>query len=183
MKNSNFFEGIKLIKPNTYSDKRGFFLETYNKIFFKNFDISDDFVQDNLSFSKKKGTIRGLHFQKEPFSQSKLLRVLDGQIQDVFIDLRKNSKTFEIAGSEILGPEEGWIYIPHGFAHGFCTLTDNVKILYKVDSYYSEEMESGIKWDDDFFNIDWMIDYEKVIISEKDQKLPLWGIIKNAIEF
>ena len=183
MKSSDFFDDIKLLKPNIYNDKRGFFLEMYNKKVFKNLNIKDDFVQDNLSFSKKKGTVRGLHFQKKPFSQSKLLRVLNGKIQDVFIDLRKNSKTFEVAGSEILSPEEGWIYIPHGFAHGFCTLTDNVQILYKVDSHYSEGVDSGIKWNDAFFNIDWMLDYEKVIISDKDEKLPSWEDIKNAIEF
>lgn len=183
MRNSDDFDDIKLLKTQFHDDERGFFSEIFNKKNFKSFGIEENFLQDNLSFSKKRGTIRGLHFQNNPYAQSKLLRVIDGKIQDVFVDLRKNSKTFEISGSEVLGPDEGWIYIPKGFAHGFCTLTDDVRILYKVDSYYSSEMDMGIRWDDELFNIDWLIDKNTFIMSEKDRELPLWRDIKDKIDF
>tara|TARA_B110000008_G_C16913199_1_gene541554 strand:+ start:152 stop:703 length:552 start_codon:yes stop_codon:yes gene_type:complete len=183
MNDSSTFKDIQLLKTTSYIDERGFFSEIYNKKEMEDSGIKNNFIQDNLSFSKKRGVIRGLHFQKNTFAQSKLLRVLEGQIQDVFIDLRPNSETYEISGFEILTQEKGWIYIPHGFAHGFCTLTDNVKILYKVDSYYSAEMDSGIRWNDNFFNIEWMVDDDKAIISEKDRGLPLWNDIKKETEF
>ena len=179
---SDLFSDIKIIKTKLYEDKRGSFEEIFNKNEFIEYQINDDFVQDNISFSKKAGTIRGLHFQNGKFSQSKLLRVLSGEIQDVFLDLRKDSSTFEKYGFEIMNPETGWIYIPEGYAHGFCTLTDNVSVMYKVGSYYSLENESGIKWNDQFFNIKWILEEREPIISSKDNNLPYWSDVKNNIE-
>ena len=180
--NSNLFSDIKIIKTNLFEDKRGSFTEIFNKNEFIKNDLNDDFVQDNVSFSKKAGTIRGLHFQNGKFSQSKLLRVLSGEIQDVFIDIRKDSNTFEKYGFQIMNPETGWIYIPEGYAHGFCTLTDDVSVLYKVGSYYSSDNEFGIKWNDEFFNIKWILKERKPIVSSKDDHLPTWSDIKNNIE-
>ena len=183
MKNSSFFDDVLIIKDKVFSDDRGFFSEIYSTKQFKELGLGNLFIQENISFSKKRGIIRGLHFQKGDHSQGKLLRVLDGKIQDVFIDLRKKSNSYEQVGMEILSPSDGWIYIPNGFAHGFCTLTDNVSVLYKVDKYYSQENDAGIIWNDKFFNIDWMINDDEVILSKKDINLAPWNEIKDTVEF
>tara|TARA_B100000401_G_C52657111_1_gene648353 strand:- start:78 stop:626 length:549 start_codon:yes stop_codon:yes gene_type:complete len=179
---SEYFNDVNIIKSKVFKDDRGSFSEIFNKKDFIEYGFINEFIQDNVSFSKKRGTIRGLHFQNGKFSQGKLLRVLSGEIQDVFIDLRKNSNTFEKYGHEIMNYETGWIYIPKGFAHGFCTLTDNVQILYKVDAYYSKEHELGVKWNDSAFNIDWLIGDESPTISSKDNQLPVWADIVDKVE-
>ncbi len=183
MKSSSYFNDILLIKNEIFSDDRGYFSEIYSDKKFKSLGLNNSFVQENISFSEKRGIIRGLHFQKDKHSQGKLLRVLSGEIQDIFIDLRKNSNTYEKVGMELLSPSNGWIYIPRGFAHGFCTLTDNVSVLYKVDRYYSKENDAGIIWNDSFFNIDWMINDDQAILSNKDKKHPSWSDIRDKIEF
>ncbi len=180
---SQSFSDVLMIKTTSFDDERGSFSEIYNKKTMKDHGLDEEFVQDNVSYSKNKGTIRGLHFQVGESSQSKLLRVLKGKIQDVFIDLRKNSNTFEQCGYENMSPETGWIYIPKGFAHGFCTLTDNVQVLYKVGSYYSKENDYGIKWDDKTFNVNWNLNNNKPIISSKDNNLPYWSDIKDTMGF
>ncbi|MAD48479.1 MAG: dTDP-4-dehydrorhamnose 3,5-epimerase [Gammaproteobacteria bacterium] len=180
---SDSFADIKIIKNKSFEDDRGYFSEIFNKDYFASNGINNNFIQDNISFSKKRGTIRGLHFQKNDYAQSKLLKVISGEIQDIFIDLRKNSPTYESYGHEILNSNSGWIYIPKGFAHGFCTLTDNVEVLYKVDNYYSKIHDAGILWNDSFFEINWSLSNSEPIISNKDRNLPCWLDIRESIEF
>tara|TARA_B100001540_G_scaffold317101_1_gene349000 strand:- start:1586 stop:2131 length:546 start_codon:yes stop_codon:yes gene_type:complete len=181
VKVTKLFHDVCLIKTSKFKDDRGYFSEVFNLEEIRKIGIKNNFIQDNLSFSKNKGTIRGLHFQKEPFAQAKLLRVLSGKIQDVFIDIRKESEKFEQYSSIILTPDDGWIYIPKGYAHGFCTLTDNVEILYKVDNYYSKKNDSGIIWNDSFFNISWDLNNVSPIISNKDNRLAKWIEIKKTL--
>ena len=182
MAEDNFFGGIKLIGLEPFSDERGIFTELYNKKVFQNFDIECDFVQDNLSESINKNTMRGLHFQNPPYEQAKLVKVISGSIYDVFIDLREKSENFERCGSYILSEDDGFLLIPKGFAHGFLTLTDNTKVLYKVDNYYNKEHERGIRWNDPFFNINWPTE-NNVVVSKKDSNLPYWEEIKDKIKF
>tara|TARA_B110000444_G_scaffold261018_1_gene310514 strand:- start:13370 stop:13927 length:558 start_codon:yes stop_codon:yes gene_type:complete len=182
MKTEIIFNDVIKIIPNVSRDSRGFFSESYNKAVMFDLGIKEDFIQDNHSFSKYSNTLRGLHFQIPPYAQSKLIKVLSGSIFDVFVDLRKDSETFQKFESCTLGPDDGWLYIPKGFAHGFSTLEDNTNVSYKVDNYYSKDHERGINWNDSFFSIDWPIDIEKKIISEKDSNLPIWNNTKEIIK-
>ncbi len=177
------FEEIKRVNLNYFPDKRGFFVETYNKELLKDYKIYDNFIQDNLSISLKKHTFRGFHFQIPPFDQSKLLNVLNGSILDIFIDLRKNSDTYQCYGSCELNSESGLLYIPKGFAHGFITLSDNTMVSYKVDNFYNVDSERGINLSDDFFSFDLGISINEVIISDKDAGLPLWNEISDKVNF
>lgn len=173
MKTQNFFKSsVKLISNDFYRDKRGFFFESYKKKHFKKIN----FVQDNISFSKNKATLRGLHFQKPPFDQAKLLYVLNGEIFDVVVDLRKNSKTYGEHKCFILNEKNfNSIFISSGFAHGFLTMTKNVKLFYKVSNYYSKKNDYSIKWDDKELSIKWPIKkFNNITLSEKD---------KNATSF
>ena len=181
MKRDIVFNDIVLIRPNIFEDSRGLFSEIYNKISIKKLGIDTDFVQDNLSFSESANTLRGIHFQSPPYAQSKLIKVISGSIFDIFIDLRKDSKTYEQYGSFNLKPEDGWLFIPKGFAHGFVTMEDKTNVIYKVDSYYNKDHEYGIKWSDNFFSIDWPADIKKLIVSEKDSSLPLWENIREEV--
>ena len=165
------FQDVYILKNQIYEDNRGIFQETYNKDLFASNGFKDNFVQDNLSFSKKIGTVRGLHFQRGKFAQSKLIRVLNGKILDVFIDIRKSSKNFGKYFCVEITPESGSLYIPRGFAHGFCTLEEETSVLYKVDNLYSKEYESGINWRDPGLKIDWP-PYQDYYLSEKDKSLP-----------
>tara|TARA_B100000212_G_C27381371_1_gene537251 strand:+ start:2487 stop:3038 length:552 start_codon:yes stop_codon:yes gene_type:complete len=178
----NLFNDVLLIKNDIYEDKRGYFSETYNEKVFKKNGLSNHFLQDNLSFSKHPGTIRGLHFQNSPFSQGKLLRVINGSIEDFFVDLRRSSPTYEKFSSIKLSYETGSIYIPGGFAHGFCTLEKDTIVMYKVDKIYSKNHEVGIRWDDSFFKIKWPLKNNNPIISEKDENLPSWNSIKDKLD-
>jgi len=166
----NFFgEEVKLFKPKIFKDNRGCFLELYNKNNFKDIKIKDDFVQDNISFSKKIGTIRGLHFQSPPYNQSKIIRVSRGKIQDIVVDLRKNSPTYGKYKSFIISDSKFEIlYIPKHFAHGFCTLVNNTEVIYKVSKYYSVKNEKTILWNDKTLSIKWKIKNIKPIVSKKD---------------
>tara|TARA_B100001142_G_C14278271_1_gene633783 strand:- start:268 stop:804 length:537 start_codon:yes stop_codon:yes gene_type:complete len=170
MISKNLFSGVIHLEPTNFLDERGFFRENFNKRQFEEHSISFEPLQDNFSFSKKEGTIRGLHFQKDPYDQAKIIYVLAGSIFDVFLDIRKNSKTFGMFDSIKLSPDSGCIYIPKGFAHGFCTLEDNTTVMYKVDNYYNKDSESGIKWSDNDLSINWP-KYNEYLISEKDKKL------------
>ena len=167
-----FFDNkVKLIHQKKFKDKRGFFSEIFNYRELKKIGIHDIFVQDNFSFSSNKGVIRGLHYQCPPKHQSKLVRVINGKILDVVVDIRKNSKTYGKHKSFIIS-RRNWrlLYISPGFAHGFCTLEDNTDIEYKVSNYYSKKNERTLKWDDPYLGINWRINKTNVIISPKDKK-------------
>lgn len=160
------------IQLKSFGDNRGLFFETYNAKFLKDLGIINNFCQDNFSYSASKNTIRGLHFQKKPTVQSKLVLPLRGKIFDVIVDLRKDSKDYLKVTSYILDANEpSCLYVPKGFAHGFCTFEDNVCVLYKVDEYYSPTDDGGIIWNDPDLAINWPLDGDPVI-SEKDARLP-----------
>ena len=160
--------GLCILEPRVFEDVRGYFLESYNKETFKKIGIDVDFVQDNQSLSSK-GTLRGLHFQKPPYAQAKLVRVITGSILDVAVDIRLGSKTYgEYFSAVLSGKNKRMLYIPEGFAHGFLSLEDNTLIQYKCSDLYNKESEGGIVWNDPDININWGIDYEP-IISDKDK--------------
>ena len=161
-------KGLFSIKPKIFGDERGYFLETFSKTNYEKILDDFNFVQDNLSLSAK-GVLRGLHFQSPPFDQGKLVQVIKGSVIDVSVDIRKKSPTYGEYFSVILTEKEkNQIWIPPGFAHGFCALEDNTIFSYKCTNYYSPEHEISILWNDKTLNIDWTI--EEPIISEKDQK-------------
>lgn len=163
-------EGVFEISLEFKKDKRGFFMRTYDKKIFYNFGIYREWVQENHSRSDERGIIRGLHFQFPPNTETKLVRAIRGAILDVFVDLRKNSRTFAQWDSVKLSEEnKKMVFIPKGFAHGFCTLTDVSEVVYKVDNYYVPEAEGGVIWNDETLNINWSID--KPLISKKDEAL------------
>ena len=162
---------VVTIEPQLFSDNRGFFFENFKELEFAQNGITGKFVQDNFSHSTY-GVLRGLHYQKNPHAQAKLLSVLRGKIFDVAVDIRVNSPTFGKWVSEIISEEDHkLIYIPEGFAHGFCVLSNEADVLYKVTSEYSPNDEMGIIWNDPDINIAWPID--KPILHEKDSCLPL----------
>lgn len=163
-------ENAYLIKPQIFEDKRGFFLESYSKREFEKNGIMTDFVQDNHSMSVQKGVLRGFHFQLMPNTQAKLVRVASGSVYDVIIDLRKKSKTFgQWQGFELSAKNFLILFVPRGFAHGFCTLEDSTKFEYKCDNFYAPESDSGIIWNDPDLKINWPI--ISPILSEKDKNL------------
>ncbi len=160
---------VIIIEPKVFGDHRGWFTESYSKDRYISLGINVDFVQDNHSFTARKGTLRGLHFQIEPKAQSKLLRCIRGKILDIAVDLRKGSPSYlRWTGNVISEENKKQIYIPKGFAHGFVSLTDNVEIEYKVDEYYSPECDRSIRFDDPTFGIEWGI--SDPVLSEKDMK-------------
>ena len=162
-----------LIKPQVLQDERGFFIETYSEKQFKEAGIDADFVQDNHSQSVTKGTLRGLHFQSGEDAQAKLVRVTKGAVYDVIVDLRKNSPTFgKWEGFELTDNNFYLLYVPRGFAHGFCTLADYTEFQYKCDNFYAPESEGGLIWNDPDLKIYWPI--ENPILSDKDKKLPFF---------
>ena len=159
-------EGLIVIKPAVFSDPRGYFIESYNESDFSAIGINDHFVQDNRSLSAR-GILRGLHFQKPPYAQAKLIQVVSGSVLDVVVDIRKNSDSYgkhfsiEISGENFLQ-----LYIPEGFAHGFLTLEDNTVFSYKCASYYNKSSEDGLMWNDPLLSIDWNI--QNPLLSDKD---------------
>ena len=158
-----------LISKKSYHDQRGFFFENYKESVFNQNGINTKFVQDNISFSTKH-VLRGLHYQTKPKEQAKLVSVISGEIFDVAVDIRKNSKTFGKWVSQILSEKNhNLLYIPDGFAHGFCTLSDTAHVLYKVTNEYSPEYEQGLLWNDPTLSISWPT--QNPIVSEKDRKL------------
>jgi dTDP-4-dehydrorhamnose 3,5-epimerase len=164
--------GLFLFEPTVYPDDRGHFFESYNRRLFEANDIPQEFVQDNQSFSCY-GVIRGLHFQREPHAQSKLVRVLKGQILDVVLDLRSGSPTLgKTFGIELSAENKKQIFIPRGFAHGFSVLSETTEIAYKCDQFYNKQSEGGVRYDDPQLNIDWKIPAGKALVSAKDAVLP-----------
>jgi len=163
---------VILIKPEVYSDARGFFYESYSRQMFSQHHIPIEFVQDNHSCSLR-GVLRGLHFQIEPKAQAKLVRVSKGKIFDVAVDIRRNSPTFGRYVSSILSAEnKHLLYVPTGFAHGFCVLEDGTEVLYKTSEFYSPEHERGIIWNDPSLAIAWPKLEGDYFISDKDKKFP-----------
>ena len=150
----------------------------YNKNYLLDLGIKESFIQDNISFSIQAGTLRGLHFQYGNFAQSKLVSVLKGSIFDVFLDLREKSDTYGEYYSISLDTDSGLLYVPKGFAHGFCTLENDTLISYKVDQIYNKENESGVLWNDPDLEIIWP-EYNEYIISDKDKLLPKFKDVKN----
>jgi len=167
--------GIKdlfIIEPKVFGDHRGYFLETYNQTTFKDLGLNYNFVQDNESFSKY-GTLRGLHFQKGEFTQAKLVRVLQGKVLDVAVDLRPASPTYGKHFSVELSEENKRLFIvPRGFAHGFVVLSETALFSYKCDNFYAPAHEGGLAYNDPRLGIDWIVPSEKLILSEKDLKNP-----------
>lgn len=169
---STGFEGLYVLEPALFSDHRGFFLESYNSRTLQNLGIDIAFVQDNQSFSKK-GVLRGLHFQMNPYAQTKLVRVLAGKILDVVVDLRKNQPTYKkVYVIELSDENKLQLLVPKGFAHAFVVLSDTASVLYKCDAYYNKPSEGGIRFDDPDLKIDWGLPTDKLIVSSKDLELP-----------
>lgn len=161
---------VILVTPKVFSDDRGFFMQNYQYSVFAENGITDRFVQDNLSHSVK-GVLRGLHYQKNPHAQAKLVSVIKGEIFDVAVDLRKNSKTYGKWVGEYLSSEnKKSLYIPAGFAHGFCVLSDEVYFTYKVSAEYAPEVDRGVMWNDKDINIKWPKEIQNPVLSDKDLK-------------
>ncbi|MFO0321902.1 MAG: dTDP-4-dehydrorhamnose 3,5-epimerase [Bacteroidota bacterium] len=168
---------LLIIKPKIFSDVRGYFFESYNKEVFKEHDISVDFIQDNQSLSNQ-GVLRGLHFQAPPFAQGKLVRVINGAVLDVAVDIRKNSPTYgEHVSIELNEENKTMFYIPPGFAHGFLTLTDHTIFSYKCTQVYNKASEGTVLWNDTDLKIDWKIN--NPILSEKDLKGEIFKEFKS----
>ncbi|MGL6022670.1 MAG: dTDP-4-dehydrorhamnose 3,5-epimerase [Chitinophagaceae bacterium] len=175
-----FIKGLFIIQPRLLEDQRGYFFESYNQKALKNFGIDTIFVQDNQAYSKNKNIVRGLHFQKPPFAQTKLIRCLQGGILDVAVDIRKNSPTYGKYFSIILSEEnKKQLYIPHGFAHGYSVITETTEVLYKCDNFYNLEVEGGIRFDDKSINIDWHIPIEDIIAKKRDKNFPFFKDLQS----
>ncbi|HPT65753.1 MAG TPA: dTDP-4-dehydrorhamnose 3,5-epimerase [Candidatus Woesebacteria bacterium] len=172
-------EGLIIVKPTVFTDDRGFFMETYSKKIFAENGIDVEFVQDNHSQSTK-GVLRGLHFQKPPFSQDKLIRCTRGEVFDVAVDLRSNSPTFgQWEGVTLSAENKNMFFIPKGFAHGFLVLSDVADFQYKCSAFYNKESESGLLWNDPDIAIDWPKLESEFILSDKDKLWPSFSEIKN----
>lgn len=164
-------EGLVIIQPKVFEDERGYFMESYKESFFNDHFPDIHFIQDNESKSSY-GVLRGLHFQKPPLEQTKLVRVIEGEVLDVAVDLRKGSPTFGQYESVILsGENKKQLFIPHGFAHGFVTLSETAVFSYKVDQVYAPHHESGIVYNDPQLNIDWKVPTQDIVVSRKDTQL------------
>ncbi len=163
---------LLIIEPRVFADERGYFFESYNASNFEKYGLQNNFVQDNESKSQR-GVIRGLHYQLEPYSQTKLIRVIHGTVYDVAVDLRKGSPTFgQWYGLEVSAANKKQFYIPKGFAHGFSVLSEYAIFSYKCDCFYNPASERGIRYDDSALGIDWKLSEAEALVSEKDRILP-----------
>ena len=172
-------EGLMIIEPRVFGDERGYFLESYNEKEFEKVIGKVSFAQDNESKSYK-GVLRGLHFQKPPFSQAKLVRCIEGKVLDVAVDIREGSKTYgQHVVFELSGENKKQVFIPRGFAHGFLVLSDTATFAYKVDNTYAPEFDAGIQWNDSILNIQWGLSESEVLVSEKDSKLSFFHEFKT----
>ena len=165
--------GVRLLRPTQHHDARGFFSEVYNEAVFAARGIAVRFVQDNHSLSLKRGTVRGLHFQIPPFAQAKLVRVTRGAILDVAVDLRRGSPSFGCHVAAVLSAAE-WnqLFVPEGFAHGFCTLEPDTEVTYKVNRPYSAAHDRGLYWNDPALAISWPVSEAEALLSERDRRHP-----------
>ncbi len=172
--------GLLVLEPVVHGDERGYFFESYRKnVLESDANMHINFQQDNQARSIK-NVLRGLHYQNDPVPQAKLLRVLEGSIWDVAVDIRKNSKTYgQWFGIELSAQNKLQLLIPHGFAHGYAVLSDTAEVFYKCDNYYNKQCEGGVYFADPAIGIDWKIDLSAAIISEKDQKQPLLADANN----
>ena len=171
---------VKIISPRRFADARGYFCETYTNRAWQAAGMDVGFVQDNESLSVQKGVVRGLHYQIPPVAQAKLVRVLSGAILDVAVDIRRGSPTFGRQMSVVISAADGrQVFIPPGFAHGYLTLEANTLISYKVSDYYAPTCDRGIRWNDPALGIDWGVDEERAILSDRDRLHPL---LKDATE-
>jgi dTDP-4-dehydrorhamnose 3,5-epimerase len=170
--------GLVIVEPTVFKDSRGYFFESYNETVFRQNGIDTTFVQDNQSRSSY-GVIRGLHYQQPPYAQAKLVRVLEGAILDVAVDIRKESPTYgQHFAIELTAENNKQLFLPEGFAHGFSVLSEIAVVLYKCNAFYNKASEGGILYNDPELNIDWRINESDAIISEKDAVLPLFA---NAV--
>lgn len=173
-----------LITTKRFSDNRGWFSETWNKNRFQQIGVAADFVQDNQSCSLTAGTIRGLHFQRPPHAQAKLVRCIRGKIFDVVVDLRTDSPTFgKWEGVELSAVQGNQLYVPAGYAHGFLTLEPDCEVAYKVDAFYAPEADGGILWNDPDFSIEWPLGELQPILSDKDTALPTLKKAEFAFQY
>lgn len=165
-------EGVIIIEPNVFGDERGYFMESFSEKWFRKNVYDTNFVQDNESRSRY-GVLRGLHFQKPPFEQAKLVRVAMGKVWDIAVDIRDGSPTFgQYVGIELSAENKRQLFIPKGFAHGFSVLSQEVIFQYKCDQYYNPDAEDAIAWNDPTLAIDWKLPPEEIILSEKDKNNP-----------
>ena len=170
-------DGPLIIEPRVFGDHRGYFFESFSMRDFAAHAGDVEFVQDNESFSAKRGVLRGLHFQKGDKAQAKLIRVVRGRVLDVAVDIRPGSPTFgKYVSVELSGENKRQFFIPRGFAHGFLVLEDDTVFVYKCDNYSAPEAEGSYRWNDPYFGIDWGVSPEEVILSDKDAKAPFFGI-------
>lgn len=175
--------GVYIIEPKIFGDDRGYFFESYNERDFSEKVGKVDFVQDNESKSRY-GVVRGLHFQKPPFAQSKLVRVIVGKVLDVAVDVRKGSPTFgKHVAVELTAENHLQFFMPKGIAHGFAVLSQEAVFQYKCDNFYAPQSEGAIAWNDPALAIDWQIPADKVILSEKDNHHPVLAEIADSLEF
>ena len=162
-------EGVVIIEPRIFKDERGYFYESFSQREFEEKVCRTTFVQDNQSKSSY-GVLRGLHFQKPPYCQSKLVRCIKGAVLDVAVDIRKGSPTFgKYVAVELTEENHRQFFVPRGFAHGFAVLSDEAVFQYKCDNFYNKESEGSVAWNDPELNIDWRIPFDKVLLSEKDK--------------
>ena len=167
-------EGVLIIEPRVFGDERGYFFESYSQREFEEKVCQTSFVQDNESKSKY-GVVRGLHFQRAPYEQAKLVRVITGRVLDVAVDIREGSPTYgQYVSTELSGENKRQLFIPRGFAHGFAVLSEEVVFQYKCDNYYAPPYEGAIRWDDPKLAIDWLLPPGDIILSEKDKHNPLF---------
>jgi len=168
-------EGLVILEPTVFEDDRGCFSESYNKKKFEKAIGKISFVQDNESKSSR-GVLRGLHFQKPPYAQAKLVRCIKGRVLDIAVDIRDGSDTYgEHITVELSGENKKQVFIPRGFAHGFLVLSNSAIVSYKVDNSYAPAFDAGIRWDDSLLNIQWGVSESEVLVSEKDAKLPFFS--------
>jgi dTDP-4-dehydrorhamnose 3,5-epimerase len=174
---------VYIIEPSVFGDNRGYFLESFNLEKFEENVYPIKFVQDNESKSSK-GVLRGLHFQKPPFNQAKLVRCIEGRVMDVAVDIRKGSPTYgKHIKVELTGENKKQLFVPRGFAHGFSVLSDTAIFAYKVDNSYAPESDSGIRFDDKELNIDWGLSEEEIQLSVKDKNLILFKDLDSPFKF
>ena len=176
--------GVLLLTPRYFNDARGYFVETYNARAARDTGLTAEFVQDNQALSLKRGTVRALHFQMLPKVQAKLVRVLRGSIYDVAVDLRAGSPTYGRWVAATLTAQGGeQIFVPRGFAHGYCTLEDDTEVAYKVDEYYAPDCERGLAWDDPTLSIGWPVSRADAVLSDKDRKLPAFADFASPFRY
>ncbi len=175
-------EGVVVLEPEIFGDERGYFFESYSRRDFDALVGPVRFVQDNESLSQR-GVVRGLHFQRGEHAQAKLVRVLEGRVLDVAVDIRRGSPTFgQHVAVELTGENHRQLFIPRGFAHGFAVLSDRARFQYKCDNFYAPESEGGIAWDDPQIGIDWQLRPEEIILSAKDRRHPRLAEVAERFE-